>query len=117
MKEVEPKAEEPAVRLTRSMALGVTLVAIGQVATLGANGFALREALLYVRGETCPMGEFGAWMSGMMAVFGFDLPVVSATTLLVWLARRQLPRWVRTTLLAGLAVAIVTPLIGFLVFR
>jgi hypothetical protein len=99
------------------MAIGVILVALGQVATLGANAFAVREVLLCVRGETCPMGEFGAWMYGMMAVFCFDLPAVLATTMLVWLARRHLPRRVRISLLAGLAFAIVAPLMGLVAFR
>ena len=99
------------------MAIGFILVTLGQVATLAANGFALTEALPYVRGETCPMGEFGAWMYGMMAVICFDFPVVLATTLMLWLARRRSPRWVRISLKAGLATAIIAPLIGFSIFR
>jgi hypothetical protein len=110
MTEPVPKREEQSVRLTRPAVIGAMVVALGQVATLGANGFALGEVLRWVRGETCPMGEFGAWIFGMTTVFFFDLPLVLATTLLVWLARRQLPRWARASLLAGLAAAIVVPL-------
>jgi hypothetical protein len=109
-KEAPPKLEELPVRFSGGVALGAALVALGQVVALGIGGLALRDGVLSLTEQTCPMGEFGATMYAMMALIGFDPPLAVATGLLVWLARRQLPRWVRTGLLVGLVVAIIVPL-------
>jgi ankyrin repeat protein len=56
------------------------------------------------------MGALGVYLYGLTALVGFGAPLLLATVLLVVLARRKLPRWVRVTLLVGLAAAIAVPL-------
>ena len=105
---VEPLPQP--VRCSGPVRFGVVLLALGQVVALGIGGLALRDGLLVLKGETCPMGEFGATMYALMALICFDLPLLVATVLLVRLARRQLPRWTQIGLLAGLGAGILVPL-------
>jgi hypothetical protein len=102
--------EEQPVRFKSLAVACAAVVALGQLAVLGVGGFGLWEGLDYLMGKTCPMGGFGASIYSLMALMFLDPPLLLATALVVWLARRQLPRWVRACLLAGLAVAIVLPL-------
>lgn len=110
VKETPLQLDELPVRFTRSVALGAALIALGQVVAIGIGGLALRDGVLWLKGETCPMGQFGASMYAMMALIGFDPLLLLVTLLLVRLARQQLPCWVRTGLLVGMVVAIIVPL-------
>ena len=103
--------EQP-VRFGGLAAVCAALVALGQAAALGVGGYGLWEALDYLMGKTCPMGGFGATIHSVMALMFFDVPLLLATVLVVVLARRQLPRWARLTLLAGLAAAVLVPIVA-----
>jgi len=102
--------EEKATRFRVLSVVFAAIVGIGDVIALVIGGLAVHQALLYLMGETCRMGALGAYIYGLTALVVFDLPLSLATVLLVVLARKRLPRWVRVTLLAGLAAAIVVPL-------
>jgi hypothetical protein len=91
-------------------AAGALLAALGQTAAIGIGGCALWEGMLYLTGRTCPMGAFGASLKAMMVLLFVDPPVLLATVLVLWLARRQLPRWARAGLRLGLGTAILIPL-------
>jgi ankyrin repeat protein len=102
--------EEKATRFRVLFVVFAVIVGAGDVVALAIGGLAVYHALLYLTGETCSMGVLGAVMYGLMALVLFDLPLSLVTVLLVVLARKRLPRWVRMALLVGLAAAIVVPL-------
>jgi ankyrin repeat protein len=102
--------EEKATRFRVLCVVFAAIVGAGDVIALAVGGIAVYHALLYLMGGTCSMGALGVYIYGFAALVVFDLPLSVATVLLVVLARKRLPRWVRVTLLVGLAAAIVVPL-------
>ena len=102
--------EEKVARFRVLYVVFAVIVGIGDVLALVVGGLAMNSGLLYLMGETCSMGVLGAYIYGLTALVGFGVPLLVATVLLVVLGRKRLPRWVRVTLLAGLAAAIVVPL-------
>ena len=101
--------EEKVARFRVLCVVFAVIVGAGDVIALVIGGLAVHQALLYLMGETCPMGALGTYFYGLAALVGSGPPLL-ATVLLVVLARKRLPRWVRVTLLAGLAAAILVPL-------
>jgi len=102
--------EEKATRFRVLSVVFAVIVGAGDVIALVIGGLAVHQGLLYLMGETCSMGVLGVYIYGLTALVVFDLPLSLATILLVVLARKRLPRWVRVTLLVGLAAAILVPL-------
>jgi ankyrin repeat protein len=102
--------EEKATRFRILCVVFAAIVGAGDVIALVIGGLAVYNALSYVMGGTCSMGGLGVYLYGLTALVVFDLPLLLGTVLLVVLARKRLPRWVRVTLLVGLAAAIVVPL-------
>jgi hypothetical protein len=102
--------EEQIARFRVLCVVFAVIVGAGDVVALVIGGFAMHEGLLYLMGETCSMGVLGAYIYGLTALVGFGVPLLVATVLLVVLGRKRLPRWVRVTLIAGLAAAILVPL-------
>jgi hypothetical protein len=102
--------EEKATRFRVLFVVFAVVVGAGDVIALVVGGLAVYHSLLYLMGETCRMGALGAYIYGLAALVVFDLPLSVATVLLVVLARKRLPRWVRVALVVGLAAAIVVPL-------
>jgi ankyrin repeat protein len=102
--------EEKVARFRVLSVVFAVIVGAGDVIALVIGGLAVYHALSYVMGGTCSMGALGVYIYGFTALVVFDLPLSVATVLLVVLARKRLPRWVRVTLLVGLAAAIVVPL-------
>lgn len=102
--------EEKATRFRVLCVVFAAIVGAGDVIALVIGGLAVYHGLLYLMGETCSMGALGVYIYGLTALVVFDLPLSLATVLLVVLARKRLPRWVRVALFAGLAAAIVVPL-------
>ena len=102
--------EEKAPRFRVLSVVFAVILAVGDVIALVIGGLAVYHALSYVMGGTCSMGGLGVYLYGLTALVVFDLPLLLGTVLLVVLARRKLPRWVRVTLLVGLAAALVVPL-------
>ena len=102
--------EEKVARFRVLYVVFAVIVGIGDVLALVVGGLAMHSGLLYLMGETCSMGVLGAYIYGLTALVGFGVPLLVATVLLVVLGRKRLPRWVRVTLIVGLAAAIVVPL-------
>ena len=102
--------EEKAPRFRVLSVVFAVILAVGDVIALVIGSLAVYHALSYVMGGTCSMGGLGVYLYGLTALVVFDLPLLLGTVLLVVLARRKLPRWVRVTLLVGLAAALVVPL-------
>jgi ankyrin repeat protein len=102
--------EEKAVRFRVLYVVLAVIVIAGDVAALVVGGLAMYSGLLYLMGETCSMGAFGAYLYGFTALGAFCVPLLVATVLLVVLGRNTLPRWVRRALIAVLAAAILLPL-------
>ena len=102
--------EEKVARFRVLCVVFAVIVGIGDVLALVVGGLAMHEGLLYLMGETCSMGVLGVYIYGLTALVGFGVPLLVATVLLVVLGRKRLPRWVRVTLIVGLAAAILVPL-------
>jgi hypothetical protein len=102
--------EEKVARFRVLYVVFAVIVGIGDVLALVVGGLAMHSGLLYLMGETCSMGVLGAYIYGLTALVGFGVPLLVATVLLVVLGRKRLPRWVRVTLIVGLAAAILVPL-------
>jgi hypothetical protein len=102
--------EEKVARFRVLCVVLAVVVGAGDVMALVVGGLAMHSGLLYLMGETCSMGVLGAYVYGLTALVLFDLPLSLATVLLVVLGRKRLPRWVRVTLIVGLAAAILVPL-------
>ncbi|MCX5674731.1 MAG: ankyrin repeat domain-containing protein [Planctomycetota bacterium] len=102
--------EEKATRFRGLSVVFAVIVGGGDVIALVIGGLAMYSGLLYLMGETCSMGALGVYIYGLTALVGFGVPLLVATVLLVVLARKRLPRWVRVALVVGVAAAIVVPL-------
>ena len=103
--------EEKATRFRGLSVVFAVIVGGGDVIALVFGGLAVYDALLYLMGGTCSMGVLGVYLHGFGAL-ALDLPLLLGTVVLVVLARKRLPRWVRVTLLVGLAAALVVPLVA-----